>query len=197
MKILVKNAFSQIALIFLLIVLTSFTFKRGNSVLSINFKGKKFVISNADDKLKNVYGHTLAKSIVSNNETLNVSFIGIHAFSNSLNIDFGGVKQGGQIGDYNFQILESASKSFYFGIYMPSRPNAQETYFATQHFSPKTQNGVFFDLAKGGKRWEIIAENSTITVTKSDAEKLEGTFDLDLSFANAKEKATGTFVIYR
>lgn len=140
---LVKNAFSPIALIFLFIVLTSFTFKRGNSFVSIIFKGKKFFISNADDKLKNVYGHTLAKSFVSNNETVNISFIGICAFSGNLNIDLGAVKQGIAEGVYDYRVLRVPSKDYYFGIYA-IKAKCPRNLFCDTAFFAKNSKWCFF-----------------------------------------------------
>lgn len=196
----VKKTIFKAPLIALLLI-SLFSFKsiddeNGNiSNLTIKFKGKKYeipyLVSNA--KVKTIYGQSFSIDILVGAEKKPVSFIGISANSKALSIEIGAVKLADQMGMYQAQNNQSS----YFGVYLPSRKDAQLTYFENQKYNIKAQHGTFVDLSTNGKRWDIIIETSKVEITSSTAEKLEGTFDLDLSYANSREKATGTFVIYK
>lgn len=197
---LVKKSILKIPFIILLLI-SLFSFKpiddeNGNkSSLIIKFKGKKYdipyLVNSA--KVKTIYGQSWSTLMVEGAEKKTVSFVGLLANSKALSIDIGAVKLGDPLGAYQAENNQSS----YFGVYLPSRKDAQLTYFENQKYNAKAQHGTFYDLSTNGKRWDIVMETSKLEITLVTAEKLEGTFDLDLSFANAKEKATGTFVIYR
>lgn len=196
----IKKLLTKISL-FALLLITLFSFKpaddeNGNkSSLTIKFKGKKYdipyLVNSAN--VKTIYGQAWSNVILVAAEKKNVSFVGISANSKALSIDIGAAKLGDLVGLYQADNQQST----YFGVYLPSRKDAQLTYFENQKYNAKAQHGTFYDLSTNGKRWDIVMETSKVEITSATAEKLEGTFELDLSYATAKEKATGTFVIYR
>ena len=196
----VKKLIAKIPLIALLLI-TLFSFKpaddeNGNkSSLTIKFKGKKYDIPYLVNtaKVKTIYGQSWSTVMVEGAEKKTVSFVGLLANSKVLSIDVGAARLGDPVGIY----LAENNQSSYFGVYLPSRKDAQLTYFENQKYNAKAQHGTFYDLSTNGKRWDIVMETSKLEITSATAEKLEGTFELDLSYATAKEKATGTFVIYR
>lgn len=163
------------------------------NTLKVSFKGKTydipFIVN--DVNAKSISGHAWTTQVTVDSKQTTISYMGLLAISNALTIDFGAVKLGEQIGVYQFENQQATS---FFGVYLPSRKSNQAVYFENQKYNPKVQHGVFIDAAK--KRWAIVIETSKVEITLANAEKFEGTFKLDLTFANQKEKATGVFVIY-
>jgi hypothetical protein len=200
MSLLLKYSTIKFPLI-AVILIALFSFKPfGNkndnkSSLIIYFKGKKYDIPYLEtkEKVKSIYGQLWSSVALVASENKNISFVGLSATSKALNIDIGAVKLGDPQGFYQGENNQSS----YFGVYLPSRKHVQVTYFENQKYNAKAQHGTFYDLSPNGKRWDILMESSKIEITLASPEKFEGTFDLDLRFANSREKATGTFVIYR
>lgn len=173
-----------------------------SSSITIQFKGKTFLIPYTKPYagiLKNIDGNTIATTEYLNSALQPVSYVGLFGYNKELDIDIGGNKRGDFIGVYKFEKYTISSKSYYFGVYQSGDLIFPGTAFVALNISydPDFQMGSFTDLTDGNKEWDILHKTSTITVTKSDATKLEGSFSLDLKYGSISQKATGTFNIYK
>ncbi|WP_026896769.1 hypothetical protein [Daejeonella oryzae] len=173
-----------------------------SSSITIQFKGKTFVIPYIKPQggFPSIEGDTYSRNENLGSTQQPVSSVGVAGFSNELIIDIGGNRRGEPIGVYKFEKYTQDSNTFYFGVYLQA--NASISYLGGSMLNQNTytddfQFGTFTDLTDGSKDWEIIHKTSTIAVTKSDAKKLEGSFSLDLKYANLTQKATGVFDIYK
>lgn len=130
-----------------------------------------------------------------------VSTIAVYGASKEIALSLGACKLGDPVGKYEansarYQEQYRDAQTYYFGLYQSALLSfADKTWAFFDPASGDVWKPIFIDRTDGSKQYLIDYEKSSITVSRSDADKLEGTFDLYLMYGDHSEHATGAFSI--
>lgn len=123
------------------------------------------------------------------------SVISLYASSKDVSLELGAIRKGTPVGVYGYQLLGKtnfSNENIYQGVlydYLVSTGLSPDVLLGPQYLDPE----IFQDYTDGGKIYQVVSSQSSITITEASGSKVAGTFDLTCRYGNTSQKVTGSF----